>query len=191
MQRISALLLAGALTGCAASTGSSAETNSSAQAAAAKSQDTAKPAAKTAATLPDFTLETLEGEEFVLSEHVGKEVIVLSFWATWCNPCLAELPHLSDLYQAHKDKGLLIVAVSMDEPKTQAEVASTVQRLGLDMPVVLDTEQQAIRLYNRGRDAPMTVVIDRAGKIVKAQAGYNPGDEKLLAEQLQKLLKES
>ena len=145
--------------------------------------------AKAPPKLPDFTLETVEGDRFTLSDHVGKSVIVLSFWATWCAPCLEELPHLQKLYEAEKANGLVIVALSMDEPTTVAEVAPTARRLGLTMPVALDTEQRAVRLYNRSRDAPMTVVINRAGQIVKSHAGYNPGDEVALADELRALLR--
>jgi peroxiredoxin len=141
-----------------------------------------------AAELPDFTLDTIDGERFRLSDHVGKEVIVLSFWATWCMPCLAELPHLEELYQAEKAQGLVVVAVSMDEPTSVSEVGPTARRLGLTMPVVLDTEQRAVRLYNRARSAPFTVIIDRGGRIVSSSAGYAPGDEEALATQVRALL---
>lgn len=141
-----------------------------------------------AAELPDFTLDTIDGERFRLSDHVGKEVIVLSFWATWCMPCLAELPHLEELYQAEKPQGLMVVAISMDEPTSVSEVGPTARRLGLTMPVVLDTEQRAVRLYNRARSAPFTVVIDRGGRIVSSSAGYAPGDEEALTTQVRALL---
>lgn len=159
-----------------------------------RSGSSEKPAADSAKTsdakLPDFSLETIDGGTFTLSEHVGRDVIVMSFWATWCNPCMAELPHLDALYQEEKESGLVIVAVSMDEPTTQAEVAPTAHRLGLTMPVALDTDQQALSLYNPKRAAPMTVVIDRKGQIVRASAGYQPGDEVALAEEVRALLKQ-
>lgn len=141
-------------------------------------------------SLPDFTLETLEGETFSLSDHVGQDVIVMSFWATWCKPCLAELPHLDVLYQQERDNGLVIVAVSMDEPSTQAEVGPTVARLGLNMPVVIDIDQRAVALYNRSRNAPMTVIIDKKGHVVHSAPGYNPGDEVNLAQEVRMLLAE-
>ena len=156
---------------------------------AAPSSPTVEAAPDDAApVLPDFTLETIDGERFSLSDHLGDKVIVMSFWATWCNPCMAELPHLDEIYQEEKDKGLLIVAVAMDEPGTVAEVAPTAARLGLTMPVVLDTDQRAVRLYNRSRDAPRTVVIDRQGTVVRSSTGYNPGDEEKLRTEVQALL---
>ena len=187
-----ALVLIG---GCAASSPASAPSSSPAgekaepvkQGSSSGGSETAEPT-KTSAVLPDFTLETTEGERFRLSDHVGSKVIVMSFWATWCNPCMAELPHLDEIYQDEKENGLLIVAVAMDEPGTVAEVAPTAARLGLTMPVVLDTDQRAVRLYNRSRDAPRTVVINRKGEVVRSSAGYNPGDEEKLRAEVRVLL---
>lgn len=129
---------------------------------------------------PDFQLGSILGDEVKLSDYVGRDVVVLSFWATWCQPCLQELPELEAMYRRHRDKGLTILAISMDEPTTVAEVQATADRLGLSMPVLLDTEQQAVRLYNRDRHAPMTVVFDRRGEVVYAAPGYAPGDEQKL-----------
>lgn len=191
MQRYLNLILTAALAGCASTSGADKGAEpAKAEPAAERKAAPAESESASVARLPDFTLETIYGEQFTLSEHVGKEVIVLSFWATWCAPCLAELPHLDALYQEEQDNGLLIVAVNMDEPATQAEVAPTASRIGLTMPVVLDTEQRAVSLYNRSRNAPMTVVINRRGEVVRATAGYNPGDEEALAEELRGLLAE-
>lgn len=176
MQRFSSLLAFLLMTGCATASGPSGSSGG------------AEAPAAGASTLPDFSLETIEGERFTLSEHVGRNVVVMSFWATWCQPCLAELPHLDALYQAEKDNGLVIVALAMDEPSTVAEVAPMARRLGLTMPVVLDSQQRAVTLYNQSRDAPRTVVIDKKGRIVHSTAGYNPGDEEALAEEVRALL---
>lgn len=154
----------------------------------AKTETKSSDATKASVKLPDFSLETIDGGQFTLSDHVGKDVIVMSFWATWCGPCKVELPHLDALYNEEKDNGLVIVALAMDEPTTVAEVAPTAERLGLTMPVALDTNQRAVALYNRSRSAPMTVVIDKQGRIVHQAAGYNPGDEVKLAQEVRTLL---
>ena len=60
---------------------------------------------------PDFTVKTTDGKEFKLSAHKGKPVL-LNFFATWCGPCLAELPHVEkDIWRKHKDRGLVVVVV--------------------------------------------------------------------------------
>lgn len=191
MHRVLAGLFMLVAAGCASATSPSAESDSQNSDSPAPAGAPSANASRSGPKLPDFRLSTIDGDRFALSDHVGKNVIVISFWATWCAPCLNELPHLSDLYEREREQGLVVVAVSMDEPNTQAEVAPMARRLGLEMPVVIDADQRAVRLYNKGRAAPMTVVIDRAGRIVKAQAGFNPGDEVRLESEVKKLLQKS
>src|SRR4051812_15120330 len=67
---------------------------------------------------PDFELSSARGASFRLSEHRGRGVVLLAFWDTWCEPCKTQLPPLDRLYRAHKDKGLAVFAISMDDPST-------------------------------------------------------------------------
>jgi len=130
---------------------------------------------------PDFTGRDLDGKTFRLSDHVGKEVVLLDFWATFCEPCKAEFPHLRAMYDEQKSKGLLVVAVAMDGPETTADVPAFVKRFQIDFPVVADEDSRIASLYNPKKSMPLSVLIDRAGHIVKVREGYNPGDEKLVA----------
>ncbi len=125
----------------------------------------------------DFTLTDIEGNQVSLSQYVGKGAIVLSFWATWCKPCVAEMPHLQRLYETRKGSGFVVLAISLDGPETEAEVAPFVKTKGFTFPVLVDSETRAASLYNPRRAAPFTVIIDRHGKIVKKREGFNPGDE--------------
>jgi peroxiredoxin len=125
----------------------------------------------------DFTLETVDGETVHLSDYVGKNVILLDFWATWCEPCLAAMPHLQKMYETHKGDGFVVLSISMDGPETVAEVRSYVQRQNLSFPVLLDEESRAVSLYNPKRSAPYSVLIARDGTILHKRDGYQPGDE--------------
>ena len=138
--------------------------------------------------LPDFTLNTVDGDTVHLSDYLGKDVVVLSFWATWCEPCKTELPHLQEIYARHKDQGLVVLAIAMDDPSTVSQILPFVKRSGFTFPVLVDSETKAANLYNRQKNAPYTVVIDRTGKIRSEGAGYEPGAEKALEEQLVTLL---
>src|SRR4051812_48741055 len=71
-----------------------------------------------ASRLPDFELSAVDGETVRLSDHVGREVVLLSFWDTWCEPCKTELPHLDRIYRAHKGEGFVVLAIAMDDPST-------------------------------------------------------------------------
>lgn len=133
--------------------------------------------AKADSTLADFTLETVEGKTVHLSDYLGKNVVMLDFWATWCEPCLSAMPHLNDIYKAHKDQGFVVLSIAMDGPDTVADVRSYAKRHALDFPVLLDQESRAVALYNPRRSAPFSVLIGRDGTIVSKRDGYVPGDE--------------
>ena len=128
----------------------------------------------------DFAVRDIEGKTFRLSDHLGKEVILLDFWATWCEPCLSEMPHLEKMYEENKGKGFLLVGIAMDGPETVADVPSFVQRHEMTFPVVLDEDSHVVSIYNPKRSAPLSVLIDKTGRIVRVRESYNPGDENLV-----------
>lgn len=144
--------------------------------------------ASTSARATDFSLRALDGRTVRLSDYLGKDVVLLSFWATWCVPCLGEMPELEKLYQRYKDQGLTILAISMDGPETIANVEPTVRRHGVTFPVLLDEDTRVSAVFNPTRDAPYAVIIDRSGSIVDRRLGYAPGDEAKLEEKLKSLL---
>src|ERR1700690_2361586 len=68
----------------------------------------------------DFTLTNLEGQKVTLSSYRGK-VVVLNFWGTWCEPCKAEMPSLNKLYLEYRDKGLVVLAISIDQSEQKVK----------------------------------------------------------------------
>jgi peroxiredoxin len=137
---------------------------------------------------PDFTGRDLEGKTFRLSDHLGKGVVLLDFWSTYCEPCKAEFPHLDAMYQERKLQGLLVVGIAMDGPETVADVPAFAKRMGIVFPVVVDDDSRIASLYNPKKSMPLSVLIDRAGRIAVVREGYTPGDEKLVAEDIAKEL---
>jgi peroxiredoxin len=148
----------------------------------------ASPLSGTVAT--DFAAQDTNGATLHLSQYLGKNVILIDFWATWCQPCLEEMPHLRRMYEANKAKGFVVIAVSMDGPETVAEVPSFAQRNRLTFPVVLDEDSHVASIYNPRKAAPLSAIIDRKGKVVLVHEGYNPGDEQMLAAEVDKALNE-
>jgi peroxiredoxin len=124
----------------------------------------------------DFALRDTAGRTVRLSDHHGK-VVLLNFWATWCVPCAAELPHLQRLYQQYGEQGFIVLAISMDGPETSASVDSHARRYGLTFPVLLDEETRVVGVYNPKRTAPFTVMIGRDGAVAGTREGYTAGDE--------------
>ena len=184
MIRLHSALLAGAVVlsslagGCAA-TSNSVRTDAPAAAIA-------EPNGGGSAT--DFTLRDIDGKQVSLSDYLGKQVILIDFWATWCVPCEAELPHLQALYKKNHDRGFVVLGVAIDGPETAAQVNSFVRRYALSFPVLLDEETKVVAIYNPKRTAPLSVLIDKSGQIARVRAGYSSGDEKLIAADVEKLI---
>jgi peroxiredoxin len=137
---------------------------------------------------PDFAGRDVQGKTFRLSDHLGKEVVLLDFWSTYCEPCKAEFPHLRAMYEARRPQGLLVVGVTMDGPETIADVPAFVRRMEIDFPVVLDEDSRIASLYNPKKSMPLSVLIDRSGRIAVVREGYAPGDERLVAADVAKAL---
>lgn len=136
----------------------------------------------------DFTGRDVDGKTVRLSDYLGKQVVLLDFWSTYCEPCKAEMPHLRRIYDAHKAKGFVVMAISMDGPETIAEVPAFARRNGMTFPVVLDEDSTIASLYNPKKSAPLSVLIDKSGKVVRVHEGYNAGDEDVLEKHLRELL---
>ncbi|MCP4040565.1 MAG: TlpA family protein disulfide reductase [Gammaproteobacteria bacterium] len=119
----------------------------------------------------NFYLRDLDGELIRLSDFQGK-VVLLNFWATWCTSCLKEMPSMQRLYQAYRDKGLEIVAVSVDTASA-AKVRAYTEKLGLTFPILHDRDNLINRLYSNP-GVPSSYLIDPQGKVAYRVLGeYN------------------
>jgi cytochrome c biogenesis protein CcmG, thiol:disulfide interchange protein DsbE len=118
---------------------------------------------------PDFDLETLGGDRLRLSDLQG-QVVVVNLWATWCPPCRAEMPALQQLYEAHRDEGLVVVAVNATDQDSATAARTFVADHGLTFPVALDTRGEASRAYAL-QAMPSTFVVDRQGVIREVLIG--------------------
>ncbi len=125
---------------------------------------------------PDFELSTVDGRSERLSDHLGKEVVLLDFWATFCEPCLAGMPHLDALYRQHRAEGFIVLGIAIDGPDSVAQVKTAASKLGVSFPILLDQETRVVALYNPKTSAPYSVLIGRDGRILKKQEGYTTGN---------------
>jgi peroxiredoxin len=135
----------------------------------------------------NFTVRDLNGKHVRLSDY-NKNVLLMSFWATWCKPCIVELRHLEKLYQKYKSKGFVVLAVSMDGPETQANVKPVIQNYRLTFPVVIDHETRIVKLYNTKHAAPFSVLLKK-GKQIKTREGFQVSDLPTIEREIQSLLK--
>lgn len=139
-------------------------------------------------TATDFMARDIEGKTVRLSDYLRKQVIVLDFCATWCQPCLAELAHLRRIYAKEKARGFVVLAIAMDSSDSVADVPAWARRNNLQFPVLLDEDSHIASIYNPKKSAPLTVLINKKSEIVFVHDGYNPGDEIGLEENIARAL---
>ncbi len=123
---------------------------------------------------PDFELKNLDGETVTLSELRGNPVM-LNFWATWCGPCRAEMPHIQAVFEDEEwqDKGLVILAINLTysrSSETPAAVKDFMQSHNFSFPVLLDTNRDVTLEYDV-TGIPTTFFIDKDGIIQKRKLG--------------------
>lgn len=116
---------------------------------------------------PDFSLTDLSGRPLRLSDYRGK-VIILDFWATWCEPCKEEIPHFIDLQNQYSSQGLQVLGISMDD--SEPPVREFQQKFKMNYPVAVGTAKLADQ-YGGILGLPITFVIDPSGRIVARHIG--------------------
>jgi len=138
---------------------------------------------------PNFVLENLDGDYVELNQEIGEGPVLLSFWATWCKPCIEELAEFKKLYNEYKDKGFKILAISTDSERTVAKVKPFVKSKNYDFPVLYDTSGDVARIYY-ARAVPFTVLIDDKGAIVYSHLGYMRGDEQFVTSKVKEMIEQ-
>jgi len=117
---------------------------------------------------PDFTFSGLDGKMVSLSDYKGK-VVLVNIWATWCPPCVDEMPSMEKLYQKFKGKNFEILAVSIDEPGLKA-VAPFMKKSNLTFPALIDSEGTIKAVYGI-TGVPESFIIDQQGILIKKIVG--------------------
>lgn len=118
-------------------------------------------------TLPELKDYKLEGN---LPKSLAGKVVLVDFWASWCGPCAASFPVMEELHQRFKDKGLVVLAVSVDEKA--AKMDAFVKKHNPTFPVVRDAESKLVA--DAGVDAmPTSFLIDKQGKIRRLHNGFH------------------
>jgi thiol-disulfide isomerase/thioredoxin len=118
---------------------------------------------------PTFTVRTLDGKSIRMSEFKGQPV-VLDFWATWCTPCLATMPHLDQLQTRYRQSGLVVIGLSVDDQPPVA-VRRFASKLGVRFRLGMASER-LLDDYGPIRSIPTTFFINRRGQIVRRVVGY-------------------
>ena len=137
--------------------------------------------------MPDFSIQDIEGNVVKLSDFLGKGPVIIDFWATWCKPCLKELPQLEMLSKKYED--LTVLAISTDKPRKLSAVKKLIKSQKYTFTVLLDPNGEDVKLLNI-KDIPRTFMVDKDGTIIYDHSGYVKGDVKHLEEILIKQMEE-
>jgi peroxiredoxin len=139
---------------------------------------------------PDFSLSRLnmnegeKGAELTLSSQLGR-VVLVNFWATWCEPCEREMPAMERLYQALAGDDFELIAVAIDDQET--DVRAFQERGQLSFPIVLDPSQSVYASYQT-MGVPESLLIDRTGRIVERYVGPREWDAAQYVHRIRELI---
>ncbi len=136
---------------------------------------------------PDFTLKSLSGKNIKLSEQRG-DVVMINFWASWCGPCLQEMPALEQLHQRYKDLGFTLLGVNVEQNTDDAK--DYLKNVNVTFPILFDITNEVSDTYEIS-GMPTTYLVDRDGNLRKLYVGYQPGtSEETYQQEIKALLKE-
>jgi thiol-disulfide isomerase/thioredoxin len=128
--------------------------------------------------LPEFSLPDLSGKAHSMSEWQGK-VRVINFWATWCPPCLKEMPEFTNLQNQYAAQGLQFIGIALDDPEPVKEFIAAQK---VNYPILLGGEQGTQIAHNLGNlvdTVPFTVIVNKKGQVVKSKIGELTKEELL------------
>ena len=154
-------------------------------------QDEVKSFTRVGQQMPAFTVSTLEGAKVSISDLKGK-VVLVNFWATWCPPCLVEMPRLEkEVWQKYRSSDFQMLAIAREQ--TEEEVAAFRREHGFSFPLATDPEREVFNIFGTG-GIPRSYVIAADGKIVFQSVGYDPEEfdemKKLIKKELAKVQKQ-
>jgi len=144
----------------------------------------------TAQNVSNFEYKDLENNTRSYNELKGEKLTLIDFWATWCKPCNKAIPELNKIYDLYKSKGVEIIGINCDGPRSVSKVAPLSKSLQIKYPVLLDINSELKSELNI-LAFPTLIMVNSKGKIVWIHEGFVSGDTEIIISEIEKHLKEN
>jgi cytochrome c biogenesis protein CcmG, thiol:disulfide interchange protein DsbE len=135
------------------------------------------------AAITGLRLDHIDGTSSLMSEHLARGPVYVTFWATWCAPCIQELRALDRIIRRHPDTGFTVLAVNQDAPKSIGKVKAFASAQGWAFPMALDPNAQVLQVFN-GKTLPFAVLLGKGGNVLHMRSGFLPADEKAIEQEI-------
>jgi peroxiredoxin len=137
----------------------------------------------------EFTLPDIDGNDVSMSKIVDKSnVVMLSFWATWCTPCKEEMKKMADIYDKYKSQGFEYIALNNDNQKSASKVKSFIVAQGYTFTVLMDNDKKVFEGYSGKDEMPYSILINKKKEIISVHTGFKTGDEVMLENEIKAAL---
>jgi thiol-disulfide isomerase/thioredoxin len=140
-----------------------------------------------AQTVRDFEFKDIENNTRSFKELKGEKLTLIDFWASWCKPCHKAIPELNKIYDLYHSRGVNIIGINCDGPRSVSKVAPLSKTLQIEYPVLLDINSELKTDLNLVA-FPTLVIVNREGKIVWVHEGYVTGDTEIIISEIEKNL---
>jgi thiol-disulfide isomerase/thioredoxin len=140
-----------------------------------------------AQSVRSFELKDINNSIRSYTELKGEKLTLIDFWATWCKPCNVAIPELNKIYDLYQDKGVAIIGVNCDGPRSVSKVAPFSKSKQIQYPVLIDINSELLKDFNV-TGFPTLIVVDANDKVVWVHEGFVAGDTELIIAEIEKLL---
>jgi thiol-disulfide isomerase/thioredoxin len=141
-----------------------------------------------AQTISNFHLKDVENRSRTYSELKGDRLTLIDFWASWCMPCLKAIPELNRMYELYEAKGVQIIGINCDGPRSVSKVAPLIKSLQINYPILMDLNSEVMNNLNLNV-FPTLILVNDKGKIVWIHEGFVAGDTETITAEIEKELK--
>lgn len=135
----------------------------------------------------NFELKDIENNFRNYNELKGEHLTLIDFWATWCAPCYKAIPELNVIYELYRTKGVELIGINVDGPRSVSKVAPLSRSLGIQYPVLMDSNFELTTELNI-QAFPTLLIVNANNRVVWIHEGFVNGDAEIIKLEIERLL---